>query len=456
MALLAGRSAGALSRRLGLGGGTVIAGHVVPRLAPQALRSISSRLPQGVVVVSGTNGKTTTARIISRILAEAGLRPLHNRAGANLLTGLVTAIAADATLDGRPRSDVGVFEVDEATVPRALEHLVPRALVLTNLFRDQLDRYGEVHYVAGLWREALARLDPSCQLVLNADDPLVASLSSSRAGGTRYFGIGDRQQAVAALPHAADARLCTRCQARLDYSLVFYGHLGHYRCPSCGLERPTPAVEAESVVLEGTEGARLTLRTPAGPIGVSWRLPGLYNVYNALAATACCLALGISPEPIRHGLELFTTAFGRLERITVEERCLYLALVKNPVGFTEVLRTITGSTPHATLLILINDLFADGTDVSWLWDVDAEQLAGRVQLAICSGLRAEDMAVRLKYASVDPSRIVVENDPRRGLELALQRTVPGDTIYVLPTYTAMLEIRETLRRFGYVSGFWED
>src|SRR5579884_867106 len=399
MALLAGRSAGALSRRLGLGGGTVIAGHVVPRLAPQALRSISSRLPQGVVVVSGTNGKTTTARIISRILAEAGLRPLHNRAGANLLTGLVTAIAADATLDGRPRSDVGVFEVDEATVPRALEHLVPRALVLTNLFRDQLDRYGEVHYVAGLWREALARL---------------------------------------------------------DYSLVFYGHLGHYRCPSCGLERPTPAVEAESVVLEGTEGARLTLRTPAGPIGVSWRLPGLYNVYNALAATACCLALGISPEPIRHGLELFTTAFGRLERITVEERCLYLALVKNPVGFTEVLRTITGSTPHATLLILINDLFADGTDVSWLWDVDAEQLAGRVQLAICSGLRAEDMAVRLKYASVDPSRIVVENDPRRGLELALQRTVPGDTIYVLPTYTAMLEIRETLRRFGYVSGFWED
>jgi UDP-N-acetylmuramyl tripeptide synthase len=263
-------------------------------------------------------------------------------------------------------------------------------------------------------------------------------------------------QASATEPHAADARLCTRCGARLRYSVTFYGHLGHYRCPSCGLERPTAQVEAESVTLEGTEGARLKLRTPAGPIEFSWRMPGLYNAYNAMAAVTAALSLGIAPEHVRTALESFTAAFGRLERIAVEGRTLYLALVKNPVGFTEVLRTIGAAPAPANLLILINDLFADGTDVSWLWDVDFEQLAGRVHYAVCSGLRAEDMAVRLKYAGVEPRRLRVENDPRRALELALEQTDPGETIYVLPTYTAMLHLRDVLHRAGYVSGFWED
>ncbi len=454
-ALLAGRIAGSLSRRLGLGGGTVIAGHVVPRLAPRALRTISGRLRHGVVAVSGTNGKTTTSRIISRILTQAGLRPLHNRAGANLLTGLVTAVSWDATLQGLPRSNVGVFEVDEATLPGALKQVTPRALLLTNLFRDQLDRYGEVHYVAGIWREAIARLPTSTRLVLNADDPLIAALGEGR-DDVVYFGLGDVLQAASAEPHAADARLCSRCGARLRYAVAFYGHLGHYLCPACGLRRPRPQVEATAVALDGTQGAHVTLNTPAGRIEFTWRMPGLYNVYNALAAVATCVSLGARPEHIQSGLESFTAAFGRLERVAVEGRLLYLALVKNPVGFTEVIRTITSAEERANLMILINDLFADGTDVSWLWDVDFEQLAGRVHFAICGGLRAEDMAVRLKYALIEPKRIVVENDSRRALELALERADPGETIYVLPTYTAMLELREVLRRAGYVSGFWED
>jgi lipid II isoglutaminyl synthase (glutamine-hydrolysing) len=455
-ALLAGRAAGTLSRRLGRGGGTVISGHVVPRIAPRALSSISARIRYGVVMVSGTNGKTTTSRLLSRMLTQSGLRPLHNRAGANLLTGLISAVAADADLQGMPRANVGVFEVDEATVPGALQHVKPRALLLTNLFRDQLDRYGEVHYVAGLWREALPRLPGNAQLILNADDPLVASLGDGRSGAVKYFGLGDVSQASTAQPHAADARLCTRCAARLSYTVTFYGHLGHYCCPSCGLERPTPDVEAESVILKGTEGAQLTVRTPAGPIAFSWRMPGLYNAYNALAATAAALSLGIGIDEIRVALESFSAAFGRLERIAVEGRILYLALVKNPVGFTEVLRTIGTAETPSNLLILINDQFADGTDVSWLWDVDFEQLAGRVHYAVCSGTRAEDMAVRLKYAGVDPKRLRVENDPRRALEQALEQTDPGETLYVLPTYTAMLHLRDVLHRAGYVSGFWED
>ena len=434
----------------------MIAGHVVPRLAPRALSTISARLRYGSVMVSGTNGKTTTSRLLSRMLAQSGLRPLHNRAGANLLTGLVSTVAADADLWGVPRANVGVFEVDEATVPRALRSVKPRALLLTNLFRDQLDRYGEVHYVAGLWREALPRLPANAQLLLNADDPLVAALGAEHPGEVTYFGLGDVSQASRAEPHAADARLCTRCGARLAYSVTFYGHLGHYRCPSCGLERPIPQVEAESVTLDGTDGARLRLRTPVGPIEFSWRMPGLYNAYNALAAATAALSMGIAPEHICTALESFTAAFGRLERIAVEGRVLYLALVKNPVGFTEVLRTIGAAEAPSNLLILINDLFADGTDVSWLWDVDFEQLAGRVHYAVCSGMRAEDMAVRLKYAGVEPKRLRVENDPRRALELALEQTDAGETIYVLPTYTAMLHLRDVLHRAGYVSGFWAD
>src|SRR5581483_4660088 len=199
-----------------------------------ALSSITRLLPQGTLVLSGTNGKTTSARLASHMLSHAGRRPLHNRAGANLLSGLVTAVAADADLRGRPHADVGVFEVDEATLPAALRQVTARALLLTNLFRDQLDRYGEVDYVAGIWKQALGRLDGDCRLVLNADDPLVAGLACEQPERAVFYGIEDGRYASVAVPHAADARLCTRCGARLEYAAVFYGHLGHYRCGRCG------------------------------------------------------------------------------------------------------------------------------------------------------------------------------------------------------------------------------
>jgi UDP-N-acetylmuramyl tripeptide synthase len=237
---------------------------------------------------------------------------------------------------------------------------------------------------------------------------------------------------------------------------VFYGHLGHYACTRCEFARPTPAVCATTVELLGDEGSNLTLATPDGVIRARLHLPGLYNVYNALAAVAACITMGIRRDTIARGLETFTAAFGRLERIQVEDRQLFLALVKNPVGFTEVLRTVLASEGRRTLLIAINDLFADGTDVSWLWDVEFERLADRVNLVVCSGLRAEDMAVRLKYAGVEPARIKVERDPRRAIELALNAAEPNETVYVLPTYTAMLAVREILRQTGYVRGFWED
>ena len=270
------------------------------------------------------------------------------------------------------------------------------------------------------------------------------------------YGLADASVGAAELPHAADARLCPRCGASLRYEVVYYGHLGWYACSRCEFARPTPTVVASHIELLGDDGSQLTLETPDGVIRARLRLPGLYNVYNALAAVAVCSALGIRRDLIARGLETFTAAFGRIERIQVEDRTLFLALVKNPVGFTEVLRTILGAPGRRTLLIAINDLFADGTDVSWLWDVEFEQLHERVNVAVCAGLRAEDMAVRLKYAGVDPERIRVDNDMRRAIELALAAAEPQETLYVLPTYTAMLSIRDILRRTGYVRGFWED
>jgi UDP-N-acetylmuramyl tripeptide synthase len=448
---MAGRAAAMLSRRLGRGGGTVIAGHLVPRIAPYALRDVTRSLANGSIVVSGTNGKTTTTRLLSHILRGAGMRPIHNRAGANLLSGLFTAVAQGTDWQARPQGDIGLFEVDEATVPRALEHIEPRVLLLHNIFRDQLDRYGEVHFVAHLWREAVQHLPPTATVVVNADDPLVAELPSSST-----YGIADPAVGTPALPHAADARLCPRCGAALRYELVFYSHLGHYKCTRCDFVRPTPQVCATNIELLGDAGSDLTIATPDGVIRARLLLPGLYNVYNALSAVGVCTALGVRRDIIARGLETFTAAFGRLERIQVEDRQLFLALVKNPVGFTEVLRTILNREGRRTLLIAINDLFADGTDVSWLWDVEFERLLDRVNVAVCTGLRAEDLAVRLKYAGVEPERIRVEGDLRRAMELALAAAEPAETVYVLPTYTAMLALRDILRRTGYVRGFWED
>jgi UDP-N-acetylmuramyl tripeptide synthase len=451
-ALMAGRAAAILSRRLGRGGGTVIAGHLVPRIAPSALRDVTHALPNGSIVVSGTNGKTTTTRLLSHILRGAGLRPLHNRAGANLLSGLFTAVAQDTDWQARPRGNIGLFEVDEATVPRALEHVEPRVLLLHNIFRDQLDRYGEVHFVANLWAGAIERLGPATTVVTNADDPLVAALAPEAT----TYGIGDVRVGSHVLPHAMDARLCPRCGAPLEYDVVFYGHLGHYRCSRCDFARPATTVTATAVELLGDAGSLLTIETPTGLIRARFQLPGLYNVSNALAAVATCWTLGIRRELIVRGLETFTAAFGRLERIQVEDRQLFLALVKNPVGFTEVLRTVLNGEGRRTLLFAINDLFADGTDVSWLWDVDFEALAGRVHVAVCAGIRADDMAVRLKYAGVETGRLRVESDLQRALEVALAAAEPGETVYALPTYTAMLDLRGVLRRTGYVRGFWED
>ena len=456
LAIGAGKAAGFLSRQLGRGGGTTFPGEIALRIDPRLLARVSARLGQGCVVVTGTNGKTTTSRMIASILRRAELQPVHNRSGANLIEGVTSALLSSSTLLGVPGGDIGLFEVDEATLPQAVAQTRPRAVVVTNLFRDQLDRYGEIDHVASLWQGALASLPPSSTAILNADDPAVAHLGQGLEARVLYYGIDDARWGSAGLQQAADSQHCLACGARYHYRVAYYGHLGDYRCPHCGRARPQPHVAARAIELQGLAGSQVEAALPAGALRMRLGLPGLYNVYNTLAALACCTALGIAPEALQAGIESFSAAFGRIERVEVEGRQVFVALVKNPIGFTQVLHTLLLDQAPKHLLIAINDNLADGTDVSWLWDVDFELLQGRVQSVVVTGTRAEDMQLRLHYALVDMARVSLEKDLAGALARGLANAGPGGTLYILPTYTAMLAMRQVMQERGYVGRFWED
>jgi UDP-N-acetylmuramyl tripeptide synthase len=458
------RAVGALSRLRG-SGGTSAPGRVLIRLAPGAIGELGARLSRGSVLVSATNGKTTTAAMAAEILERAGILLVHNQAGANMAGGVATTLLTAA----RPRAgiagEMGLFEVDELWLASLASELHPRAILLGNLFRDQLDRYGELETIAESWEGVLR--DGEARLVLNADDPLIADLGREHPDVV-YFGMDDDSLALAGMAHAADAKHCRRCGAPYVFDAIYLGHLGHYHCPSCGRQRPVPSVSATGVRLEGVRAARFTLRSPAGEGEVRLALPGLYNVYNALAAAALATALEVPLETIIAGLQATRAAFGRAETVTISPagrageqdapapRELRIMLVKNPAGANEVLRTLALEPGEHDLLGVLNDQIADGRDVSWIWDADFELLAGRVRRITCSGSRAPDLATRLKYAGVEPERITVEPDLAAALaRAASDRPEEGAPLYAIPTYTAMLALRELLVARGEASSAWE-
>ncbi len=464
LAVIAGRASGGLARRAHLGGGTSLPGLVARRISPDIVPHLAAQLRHGSVLVTGTNGKTTTSGMTAYVLRAGGLRVWRNREGANLLRGITAALIIRSRPDGRLRwsgDAAAVFEVDEAAVPQAVAELEPRVVAVTNLFRDQLDRYGEVDTVAERWRTALNRLPSTSTLVLNADDPTVAALGLlGRSGRVVYFGVSDAPASPAdprtggQAMEVVDTRTCPRCRAELSFSARFYSHIGHWSCASCGLHRPDPAISARDVVAEGVDATRFQLATPHGERPVRVALPGLYNVYNALAAAAIGYALEIGLESMAGALERFTPAFGRAERIMAEGREVRLLLAKNPTGLNEVLRVLatTGQGGHA--LMLLNDHFADGQDVSWIWDADVERVASlRPAYLATGGTRAYDLALRLKYA--DCRVDAIEPDVARALWGALEATPEGQTLYVIPTFTAMLTVRGELERRGYAPHYWE-
>ena len=456
-AVLAGKLARSATRQVGRGG-TALPGLLAERLDPGLLADLAAQL-EGAALVTGTNGKTTSARMLAGIL-EAAARPvIHNRAGSNLTRGLASAlIEAAAPTGALPPASVGVFEVDEAILPEAARATAPRVISFGNLLRDQLDRYGEVDAVRDVWVRTLRALPPTTTVVLNADDPSVASLAEAAPGAVIWFGIEGVAGSAPPPDHAAEARWCPHCAIDYEYAALFYAHLGHWRCPRCGRRRPAPDVCASAVepAADGAEtGISFALAVDGGAGRVHLSQSGLYNVYNALAAAATARSLGAPTAAVLEGLNRSLAAFGRQERLLVQGRAVRILLGKNPAGLNEALRTLQRPGTRHHLLVLLNDDVADGTDVSWIWDTDWEALAPFAQSLTVGGRRAADMALRLQYAGLPAPRQPLHNGIGAAFAQALEPLPEGGELVVLPTYTALLEVRERLGRMAGTRGIWE-
>jgi lipid II isoglutaminyl synthase (glutamine-hydrolysing) len=441
------RAAGRLPHLAGAGGGTTVPGKLLWKLDPDAVDRLAARLPLGSAVISATNGKTTTAAMAASIL-RGRFRLAHNSSGANLVSGVASTL-----LDARA-AELGLFEVDEAALPEVLSRVKPKAVCLGNLFRDQLDRYGELEHVAEGWRSAVRGLPPDAALAVNGDDPQVGELARERQDAM-VFGVDDPSVARTSLQHAADSKYCVRCGAPYEYAAAYVGHLGDYRCPACGHSRPPLNIVAREIELGGLESVSFRLVTPAGSQVVRLALPGLYNVYNALAAASLASSLGAALEEIVSGLESFSAAFGRFERINVGDRGLLMLLIKNPAGANEAVRTIVDGGAPAVAVIALNDAIADGRDVSWIWDVDFEPLIGGLERLVATGERAAELALRFKYGGLDERAIDVVPSLEAALDRGLELTPPGGELVVLPTYTAMLGLRQIVSARGFVRPYWE-
>ena len=444
----AARLVGRLSRATRRGGGTTLPGKLVWKLDPDALDALAARLPAGLALVSATNGKTTTTAMASSILSPVR-RLAWNRSGANLASGITSTLLA--TRD----AELGLLEVDEFALPEVMRRTRPRVVCLGNLFRDQLDRYGELEHIAERWRSAVAKLPPETSLVVGADDPLVASLGEGRERALR-FGVDDPAHARSSLQHASDSKYCIRCGAPYVYEAAYVGHLGAYRCEACGHARPPLDVAARAIETHGLDGVSFSLETPAGKARVRLGLPGLYNVYNALAAASLALALGAPLDVVVEGLERFTGAFGRFERFVIGDKRVLLLLVKNPAGANEAIRTLENGSAPATLVVALNDRIADGRDVSWIWDVDFEPLLDRACRIVVSGERAAELALRFTYGGYPRERLEVVPALDAALDRGLELTHAGEELAVLPTYTAMLALQAIATRRGLTRPYWED
>jgi UDP-N-acetylmuramyl tripeptide synthase len=441
------RAAGALSRVAGRGGGTTLPGKLLWKLDPGGIDRLARRLPQGAILVSATNGKTTTSAMVAEILRPR-VRIAHNASGANLVSGVASTLlhARDAEL--------GLFEVDEAALSEVARRVEPRAVLLGNLFRDQLDRYGELETVAMRWRDTVSTLPATC-LVVNGDDPQVGDLARDHPR-SRIFGVDDPRHARPALQHAADSKYCLRCGTPYDYAAAYVGHLGDYRCPNCGHARPALDVVAREIELHGLTGSSFTVTAPEGEARVELPLPGLYNVYNALGAAALALALDVPLDDVVGGLRRFAAAFGRFERITVDERTLLMLLIKNPAGANEAVRTLVEGAAPSVAVIALNDGIADGRDVSWIWDVDFEPLLAGLDRLVATGTRAAELALRFAYGGMPRERIEVVPSLERAIDRGLELTPAGGELTVLPTYTAMLAMRKIVAARGHISNYWEN
>lgn len=463
LAVSAGKAARGGVRRLGRGNGTAVPGKVALTIDAGTLAGLAAQIPRGAVLVTGSNGKGTTCRMLAGVMRAAGLHPIVNHEGSNQLAGLATTLLASSGRSGRLPADgqsIGLFEVDEGSFPAIGPQISrPAAVVFTNLFRDQLDRYLEPDYVRSLLERALRSLPADTTLVLNADDPRLAHLAPELANPRLYYGIGDTGQGRDSVDPTSDFPRCPRCGGELGYSCVFYAHLGHWWCDGCGLARPQPQVQLTKIDLLGSGSSRLQITAPAAETVLDVPLPGLYNACNALAAVAAATERQL-PEQAFSAIEQVTAGCFRMERVAVAGHDVYLALAKNANGYTEVLRAVLSNSEPQRMLLGLNDNPGKQPDVSWIWDVDFDSLCGLVPAAVVSGNRATDLAVRLKYAgwlSASPATdLATEPDPVRAFQLALARTPAGQPLWVVSTSVVLWQLRDWLRKQGHAGELWRE
>lgn len=448
ISILLGKLALRFSRLFGFGG-TSYPGKLALSVYPSILKELGEEL-RLKVFITGTNGKTTTARVVASILERLGIEFVHNRAGANLIRGVCTSLVERYSFRNTLYNAVGVFEIDEANLSLLVKEIKPDVIVITNLFRDQLDRYGEVDKLARIFR-GIAEANPDVTFIVNADDPLVSSITYGIPINALYFGIDYKHEE--SYSSIADIRSCPFCDEALVYSIRYMGHQGIFECPACGFKRRDPDIVAYNIN-SGLDGSSFDVLFKDKSFHIDVRLPGIYNVYNTLSALLSCYSIGIPIEKAIENLGNVRTAFGRGERFTLNGKTVYILLAKNPASFNEIIQLLSDRRDIAVLLI-INDNIQDGTDVSWLWDVNFEALMERASLIVASGRRAYDMALRLKYGGFDIAKLLVEEDSLKALELAIERSDKSE-IFVVPTYTAMLELRKRLESLGVTKGFWKD
>lgn len=436
-------------------------GKIALYVDPRIIAHTVGKAREGSIVVVGTNGKTTVTNLLADAFEAAGKRVICNRTGANLDSGIATALLHAGA------ADIGVFESDELWLAKSAPQLAPRYIVLLNLFRDQLDRVGEIDRIQDSIVGAL-EATPSATLVFNADDPLCAAIAERVSNPTLGFGVegdmGLSQNTV------VDAQMCQRCSSMMEYAYRQYGQLGEYRCPSCGFARPARAWSASQVRLgadglsftvsrasapsEGAEGGSVdpdaSGRSAAdGPFGISAPFSGAYMVYNLLAVAVAARLGGVAPEAIQRAIDEFDPQNGRLQRFTVQGRSVLLNLAKNPTGFNQNIKIILQDKGPKTVAFFINDKEADGHDVSWLWDIDFEELAGHRGLrAFAGGIRANDMQVRLKYSGVE-AEIAADAADVLAKSAGDER---GARVYLIANYTALPALREALAKMADESG----
>ena len=432
-------------------GGTDFPGRVALKLCPNLLGFLAKDVT--TILVTGTNGKTTTSRMIEQSLLDSGISFFANKSGANLLSGVTAEFAANSTWTGKCRYTHALIESDEAALKQISSYVDAKVIVVTNVFRDQLDRYGEVSHTLENLKIGISH-SPNAVLCLNADDSLCTSLADGVQNPVIFYGVNTPvyENRVEEL---SDAPYCIHCKHEYVYDYVTYGHLGGYRCPNCGYQRPQPSVCVNKILQSDMDGTQVVFQVDDRLEKAKIHLPGGYNIYNACAAMTVGKALGLSVKTVAQSLDHFACGFGRMEKFNLGQAQMRMILIKNPAGCNQVLNFVTDFSQPFVFVVCLNDRAQDGKDVSWIWDVDFEQLVqmGDVLTHLyVSGIRAEDMAVRFLYAGMPREKITVMKDYTQLLKVC---TTQENPIYCMPTYTAMLELRGIIsKEYGY-KNFWE-